>query len=85
MKRETRVGILSSNGKFSCICVFRGQFLEHFVLGKDVEEALSRLGKLKEEINASNFGVGVEYKGELEEACRMILDKLTEKINKALT
>ncbi|MBW9141025.1 MAG: hypothetical protein K1T65_04915 [Candidatus Aramenus sp.] len=85
MKRETRIGILLSNDKFSCICVFRGHFLEHFVLGKDVQEALSRLGRLKEEINASNFGVGVEYKGELEELCKMILDKLTEKINKALT
>lgn len=84
MKKESRVGILSENNKLSCICIFRGLFLEHFILASNKEEVLNRLEKsnVKYEINMSNFGIGKKYSGELENTCNMILEKVSEKINK---
>ncbi len=84
MKKETRIGILSENNKFSCICIFRGSFLEHFILANNKEDVLKRLKKsnVKHEINMSNFGIGKKYSGDLEKTCNMILEKVSEKINK---
>jgi len=84
MKKETRIGILSENDKLSCICIFRGSFLEHFILASNKEDALKKLekSKVKHEINMSNFGIGEKYSGDLENTCNMILEKVSEKINK---
>ncbi len=84
MKKETRIATLSENNKLSCICIFRGEFLEHFILASNKESALKKLeeSNVRHEINMSNFGIGKKYSGELENTCNMILEKVSEKINK---
>ncbi|MQL55221.1 DNA-directed RNA polymerase subunit M [Acidianus ambivalens] len=77
-KKERRIAVLVEGKEISAICVFRGQFLEHLFLGKSKEEVLSQFNNssVSKEITSTSAS------NDLEEICRFIVEKISQKINK---
>ncbi len=76
-KKERRTAVFVE-GKISAICVFRGHFLEHLFLGKTRDEVFLQFNNssVKKEVN--DFSPSPD----LEEMCRFIVEKISQKINK---
>ncbi|MCG3109755.1 hypothetical protein L3N51_02051 [Metallosphaera sp. J1] len=79
MKSGTRVAILV-RGEPNVVCVFQGEHLEHLFLSLQQLEG----SRVKEEINLSNFGVGKEYRGQLEEECSRIATLISKELKKMM-
>ncbi|BDC19738.1 hypothetical protein [Acidianus sp. HS-5] len=77
-KKERRTAVLVE-GKITAICVFRGQFLEHLFLGKTKNEVLLQFKNSSVSKEVNDFS---SSSSDLEEVCRFIVEKISQKINK---
>lgn len=79
MKPGSRVAILVREEPVG-ICVFRGDRLEHLFLDREDFER----SRVREEVNLSNFGLGGEYRGDLEGECSRIVKLISKELKKMM-
>ncbi|BCU67189.1 hypothetical protein HS7_06260 [Sulfolobales archaeon HS-7] len=75
-QKRGRVGVKVEVNGIYFLCVFREGVLEHIFIGED------KLGKVREEITYSNFGVGLQYSGELIHECERLGEMISVKLKK---